>query len=286
LGYSSLTGFPGRHQPGWSDAYHPSPAEARTDEAASSLIQLEQRLLERYWRLLAAERRLAAGVQRSRQDVGRRVIRQIERERQRLGRELHTEVGQMLAAIRIQVEMVDPELAGTPASVREAMQKISALANDALERVRQISHRIHPPEWQRLRLEEALAQLWERSGMDRRFEGGRNIQELPADPPVEVKSLIFRAAQEGIANIMRHAGARRVDLTLSYSGTALVLGVRDDGVGFDIARTVAAPASLTSGLGLRSLREEAAELNGKLSITTGPLGTTLEISVPWTPGSP
>jgi two-component system NarL family sensor kinase len=257
----------------------------RANEVSALLLTLEQRFLERLLRLQAAEQRLAAEARRHRGGSGLRAIRQIERERQRLGRELHTDVGQLLAAIRIQLEIIEADLPNTPEPVRESLQKISTLAQEALERVRNIARRIHPPEWQRLRLEDALRQHWEVTGMDRRFEARISIQTLERDPGVEIKSLIYRAAQEGIANVMRHAQARRVDLTLLFQNGILRLQMRDDGVGFDAAQVLAAPANVASGIGLRSIREQAAELKGRVSITSGPLGTTLEISVPWKTGS-
>jgi two-component system NarL family sensor kinase len=250
------------------------------------LLQMEERFLERLRRLYSVEQRLTADVRGRREGSGRRTIRQIERERQRLGRELHTDVGQMLAAIHMQLDVIDAQLPEPPPAVLEALQKIGGLAHDALEEVRQVSRRIHPPEWQRLRLEDALRQLWSLTGIDRKFETQLTIEPLVRDPAVEVKSLLFRAAQEGIANVLRHAHARRIELSLRPGGGILTLRIRDDGVGFDAARTLGAPANLASGIGLRSIREQTDELNGKLSITSGPLGTTLDISVPWTPGTP
>jgi signal transduction histidine kinase len=284
LGHAAAKGIPGRPQSPWAGAYGSTPIDARINAASTALLELQQRLLERLQRLQTAEQRLSS-LRRNREPSGARLIRQLERERQRLGRELHTEVGQMLAAIRIQVEIIEPHLPEMPEAAREAIQKISTLAHDALEQVRNISRRIHPPEWQRLKLEDAIRQLWDLSGADRRFETRVSIQPLPADPSVEIKSLMFRAAQEGLANVMRHAQAKRVDLTLVFLRDILSLQLRDDGVGFDAAQVLAAPASVASGIGLRSIREQAAELRGKVSITSGPLGTTLEISVPWRPRS-
>jgi signal transduction histidine kinase len=244
---------------------------------------MEEQFLERVRQLEAVERRLSAGLRHRMDDSGRRALRHIERERQRLGRELHTGVGQMLAAIRIQLEVIDALFPERPAPVNDALEKISRIAQDALEQVRQISRRIHPPEWQRLRLEDALLQLWDLTGLAGRFETRTAVEPLPADPGVEIKSLLFRAAQEGVANVLGHARARRIELSLHFGEDALILLIRDDGIGFDAARTLNAPASVASGIGLRSIREQAGELKGKLSITSGPLGTTLEVSVPWTP---
>jgi signal transduction histidine kinase len=61
----------------------------------------------------------------------------------------------------------------------------------------------------------------------------------------------------------------------------MVLTMEDNGIGFDVARLLAAPASVASGIGLRSIREQAASLGGRLEITSGPGGTKLELSAPF-----
>jgi two-component system, NarL family, sensor kinase len=200
-------------------------------------------------------------------------------ERQRLGRELHTGVGQMLAAIRLQLETISPQLPCLPGPVRQAMEHIDTLANDALEQVRSISKRLHPPEWQRLTLEAALQQLWELSGVPQRFESTLRISPLPAEPDIEVKVLLYRAAQEALSNLARHSHATRVDVALELLGDRLVLSIHDNGVGFDVAGLMFSPASVASGIGLRSIRELAAALGGKLEVESSPLGTKLVASV-------
>ena len=212
---------------------------------------------------------------------GRGAVRQIELERQRLGRELHTGLGQMLAAIRLQLEIVAALLPDPPALVQQALSRISTLANEALEQVRSVSGRLHPPEWQRLTLEAALQQLWDISGIPQRFEASLRIQPLPHEPDLEVKVLIYRAAQEALSNVARHARATRVDAALETRDDCAILTIRDDGVGFDVAGLLRGPASVASGIGLRSIREQAAALGGKLEIESGPAGTTLVVSVPF-----
>jgi two-component system, NarL family, sensor kinase len=263
----------------WSDAYGPLPIEVRSREPGLVLIQLETHLLERLTRLVRLEARLwkAAADRRSR--TGRRAVRQIERERKRLGRELHTGVGQLLAAIRIQLEVVSVELPSPPAPVSRALQRIGSLASEALEQVRGVSRRLYPPSWQRLGLDEAIRELWESSGMAQRFAGSVVARPLPRDPDPEVKTMIYRAAQEALSNIVRHAHATRVDVGLAYAQGQLRLTVQDDGVGFDVARVLTGRNGAAAGIGLQSLREEAADLGGKLLVESSPLGTTLEITV-------
>jgi len=218
---------------------------------------------------------------RAQRDAGRRSIRQVEHERQRLGRELHTGIGQLLAAIRIQLELIEVKGLHPTAEIADELACIGMLADDALEQVRTVSKGLYLPAWQTMPLDDALLQLWERSGMAQRFTGGVRLGPLPGEPDAETKSLLYRAAQEGLSNVVRHASAHRVDLALNADDDRLTLTVADDGIGFDPAGALARAAS-ACGIGLRAIREQAAGLGGRFRVESGISGTRLELSVPLT----
>jgi len=264
----------------WISVQVGEPAEAAGAEVAG-LLHLQSSLLRHCLRLQLIERDLSTFAGRRGRGGGRGAVRQIELERQRLGRELHTGLGQMLAAIRLQLEIVAAHLPDPPALVGQALSRISTLANEALEQVRSVSGRLHPPEWQRLTLEAALRQLWDISGIAQRFEASLRIQPLPREPDLEVKVLIYRAVQEALSNVARHARATRIGAALEMADDRVVLTIQDDGVGFDVAALLRAPASVASGIGLRSIREQAAALGGNVEIESGPAGTKLVVSVPF-----
>ena len=102
-----------------------------------------------------------------------------------------------------------------------------------MEQVRGLSLRLHPPEWQRLTIEAAIRQLWELSGIPQRFESSLRIQPLPRQPALESKILAYRAAQEGLSNVARHARATRVEASLETRGGSLAFTIHDNGAGFD-----------------------------------------------------
>jgi two-component system sensor histidine kinase NreB len=252
-------------------------------ELTNGLESLQIRLMGHFFRLAAAERRLAAQARPRRRGGGRKAIRQMELERRRLGRELHTGAGQALAAIRIQLEVIANELPEPTQRVRQALERIGALAGNTLEQVRSISRRLHPPEWQRLNLVDALQQLWDLSGIEDRFDAELRIDPLPIDPDLEVKVLVYRAVQEGLSNLIRHARPTKVAASLECADGQLRLTVRDNGIGFDVERTVNGPVEVGSGIGLRSVREQAEALGGTMAIESGPSGTTLIVSVAISP---
>jgi two-component system NarL family sensor kinase len=254
------------------------PVEAEPEEI-QDLLRIQRRLTLHFLQLLGFERRLFADAQERRGRGGRKAVRQIEMERQRLGRELHTGVGQVLAAIRLNLEVIAGEMPTPSNNVSQALSSISTLAADALEQVRSISRRLHPPEWQGLTIESAIRQLWEISGVPQRFKASLLIQPLPWEPHLEVKVLIYRSAQEALSNLVRHSRATCIAVALEARDGQLVLTICDNGVGFDAASVLSAPANLASGIGLRSIREIAQELGGRLEVESGPDGTRLLVSV-------
>jgi two-component system NarL family sensor kinase len=278
LNGGSVSGAAARRQLRF-DPSHPSLIEKRAKELTWALVQLECSQVERMQRLSVAERQLAGTVKQKRGDEGRNTIRQLELERQRIARELHTGVGQALAAIKIQTEIVNTNLPDPPPPVRQAVDRIATLADDALGQVRSVSKRLHPPQWQQLPLDVALRQLWETSGMEAKLEGVLRLQRPPIEPVVEVKSLFYRAAQEAMSNILRHSGAKRIQLILQMVRDRLVLQVKDNGKGFDARQVMSRPHGVAGGIGLPALREQARAIGAKLVVKSGGLGTTLELSV-------
>ena len=249
------------------------------DGGTRDLVAVEKRLSIHFLKLLQFESRLSAAAQQMRGSGARRAVRQIELERQRLGRELHTGVGQLLAAIRLQLEVIAAELPNPSGKVGQALDSISILAADTLEQVRSISRRLHPPEWQRLTLDSAIRQLWDVSGVPERFQAELRIDADLADPDLDVKILMYRGLQEALSNMVRHSKATRSSVELGMRDGLLVLTVEDNGVGFDPELLFSAPASVSSGIGLRALRETAKELGGKLEVESGLDGTKVVVSV-------
>ena len=233
---------------------------------------LGDRLLSHYFRLEKAERRLSA-LRRQRAPPRTPTLQQIELERRRLGRELHTGVGQLLAAIRTQLEVIAAQMANPVEAVQKALDRIGSLSGEALEEVRSISRRLYPPDWQRLTLQEALRHLWESAGIPQHFEAHLELDALPREPDHSVKVLLYRAAQEALSNIARHSQASSVSMKLTAPGVSVLLTVHDNGRGFDIEHPC-------EGLGLRSIRDAAGELMAEFRVETAPGSTTLSIFAP------
>jgi signal transduction histidine kinase len=121
------------------------------------------------------------------------------------------------------------------------------------------------------------------SGVGERFSGGLEIEPLPQQPVPEIKALLYRAMQESLSNLVRHSKATEVRASLRAAGDRAVLTVEDNGVGFDVARLRAEPASVKAGIGLRSIRDQVAEAGGNFDMESSPVGTKLVVSVQMTP---
>ena len=158
--------------------------------------------------------------------------------------------------------------------VRTSLHRIGLLAQEALQQLRSVARRIHPPDWERTTLAEALERLWEISGIPQKFEAQLELERLSAEPPPHVRILLYRVAQEGLANAIRHAAATRLRLRLApRGGGALELTVEDNGKGFEAPAEGRAPAG--GGIGLASMARHLRRAGGDLQVRSGAGGTRL-----------
>jgi signal transduction histidine kinase len=207
--------------------------------------------------------------------LSRRLLEVQEEERKRLARDLHDDLGQVLTALKLQLESL---ARGGGAQLGDCVDTTS----HALDRVRQLSLSLRPLQLDDLGLAAALRSHLDRqarvAGLEPHFESG------PALPPLapEVETACFRVAQEAINNVLRHAGARNLWLRLEADGGRVVLSVRDDGAGFDF-EAAKRRAAAGGSLGVVGMEERAALAGGGLEVRTAPgQGTVLLASFPVT----
>jgi signal transduction histidine kinase len=101
---------------------------------------------------------------------GRTLVLELERERSRIARDLHAGAGQPLAGIKLNLDMLDDCAASLPAAGRDALNRLRALTDQALQQVRAVSHNLHPPEWQGLTTADAIRHLVRSSGLAGKIE--------------------------------------------------------------------------------------------------------------------
>jgi signal transduction histidine kinase len=205
-----------------------------------------------------------------------RMVRQHEEERRRLQRDLHDETAQTLSAVKMEVGMLR-ERADDVA--RDRLDHVLALVDGGIRGIRRVMHDLRPALLDDLGLLPAIRSLAD----DVRERGALTVEtDLPKTSPrlpAEAELALFRAAQEALANVVRHAEATKVTVHLRIDGPRLRLTVRDDGRGLrEGSRTSRGPAD---HVGLAGMRERIMSLGGTVDIQAAvPSGVQVTVELP------
>jgi signal transduction histidine kinase len=211
------------------------------------------------------------------QNSAAKIIAAQEEERRTIARELHDEVGQMLSALKVELDVAQREIqSGVGAG--ETLAEAQEIAAGALKTVRNISQLLHPAALDDLGLAAAIDSSLR--GLARRQDIRTELHQngLTERLPREVELAAYRIVQEAITNVGKHANASECHVHLTQLVDRLLIEVEDDGVGFvdDMDRPV-----IARGLGLISVRERASRLGGTFNILSKPgEGTRLIVSLP------
>jgi PAS domain S-box-containing protein len=201
------------------------------------------------------------------QVLSRRLVEVQETERRHIARELHDEIGQALTVAQLNLQAV-LQSPGADAPVPRLTESLEVVER-VLEQVHDISLNLRPSMLDDLGLEPALRWYTNRqaalAGLQAEF--AMDPLEHRLDPIIETEC--FRIAQEALTNVVRHAQARTVTVELHTKDGRLHLGVRDDGVGFEVA-PVREQAVRGASLGLLSMEERAALAGGGLEFKSTP----------------
>src|SRR5438552_6639934 len=208
---------------------------------------------------------------RQQEALSRKLIEAQEAERRAVARELHDDFGQVLTALKLNLQRRDRDDAET-----------IALVDGAIARMRELAQGLRPPLLDEFGLEASLGWYVEREakrvGLDFRLA----LAPLARRPPIAVETTCFRIAQEALTNVVRHAQARLVEVELSEANGTLLLTVRDDGQGFDVA-AARRRAAQGGSQGLLSMQERATLADGDLDIDSTPSrGTAIRARLPLT----
>lgn len=206
--------------------------------------------------------------------VSRVLVAQAD-ERESLARELHDETGQALSALVVGLRGASDRI--EQSDVRALVDQLRERARELLDAVGRLARGLHPPSLDTLGLQGALTELAEDFShthavtVDLQFLGPRELSTVPKT----AKLVLYRAAQEALTNVARHAAASRVVMHVTGTAEEVSLHIEDDGHGFS-------PASAArSGIGLVLMRRRLALVQGSLRVHAAPTdGTTLHITVP------
>jgi signal transduction histidine kinase len=218
--------------------------------------------------------------ERIRVSLLQRLVRSQEEERKTISRELHDQLGQSLSALLLEFQ--------TRFSSGDLNQEAStADFKDFEERIRKLIEEVHRLAWQMrpsILDDYGLERAVERYVEETSKSSGVSIdfQQIKADGldrlPHWIETTLYRVAQEGVANLVRHSEATQASVVLIRKRTNVTLLVEDNGVGFD-PRGVE-PTS-ARGLGLLGMKERVTECGGTLEVESAPLkGTTIRVQIP------
>jgi signal transduction histidine kinase len=242
-----------------------TPALEQIAERVEQISARNEQLLER---MIDGEKRFRG--------LAKSVWKVQEEERRRLARELHDGIGQTLTALINQLRRVKPgDAAG------DGLGAAIEVAELALRDVRELSRLLRPPVLDDLGLRAGVAWLARtlrehselQASIDWQTDEGERL-----DP--ELETLIFRIAQEGLNNVIKHSGQRHARVTMRRRSGRFELEIADDGSGFDVDR-VMGPADGATGLGLRGIRDRIELFGGRFTLESAPgRGSRLRVVVP------
>lgn len=246
------------------------------NRALASLTDGRERLTAEIGERLKAESDLRA--------LSRRQVATIEEERRRIARDLHDELGQVLAGMQFGLKSLHQSLEGREEGLRDKCGELSSQIEQIGASMHRIANDLRPATLDHLGLLAALqAFVTEQNRLvgeriSIAFDAAGFRRRLPA----EVEMIAYRIVQEGLANVVKHAHATRAEIMLTVNHPVLIIAIRDDGAGISEMLNGDADIASTPGLGLLGMRERAASIGGTVSV--GPRrggGTVLRAELPY-----
>lgn len=197
-----------------------------------------------------------------------------ERERKRVAQEIHDELGQLLAAIRLNIAMLRIRQEQGEPALRPQVQDALDLLDKAIATVRHMASDLRPAAMDLgllPALEWLVADFSKHGTLCCELHADQGCFELDESSSIT----IFRIVQASLSNVARHAHADRVEILLTQSGKSCLLSIRDNGLGFDPA------APREHAVGLIDSRVRALALGGEFSLSSAPgAGTSIQVRIP------
>jgi signal transduction histidine kinase len=208
-----------------------------------------------------------------------------EKDRRRLAQDLHDEIGHDLIVLKLYTELIALDLKkGDTSQLRGKLKESVNLIRHALKSVRHLTFDLGPAIWNQQGFVPAVKlyarQFARRTGIKVRLDAAR----LRANLPTGHETALYKVLQGALSNVVAHADAHRVRISLTSARDSMAMKIEDDGRGFNVERTLRAPHN---SFGLRAMRERVELLGGAIDFRSRPVrrraachGTTIEIHLP------
>ena len=247
-------------------------AEAARRELALLNATLEIRVNERTAELKTANEGL--------RELSGRILQLQDDERRRIARELHDSVGQLLAAISMNMAVVENELNALSPEAKKAFLENRTFVQQILQGIRTISHLLHPPLLDESGLPSALKwyveEFSQRSGIKVELEFSPGFDRFAP----ELETAVFRIVQESLGNIHRHSQSPTAVIRVMENDERLSLEIRDAGRGIAEDKQQQIKLGIRTGVGLRGMRERVTQMGGQLEIESDSTGTAILATFP------
>jgi signal transduction histidine kinase len=233
--------------------------------------ELEEKVSQRTAELDAANKSL--------RQLSGRLLQLQDDERRRIARELHDSVGQMLAALNMNLSAVSADierLTKTASTVTDSALLVGELSKE----IRTISHLLHPPLLDEAGLASALR--WYVEGFIERSKIKVDLDIAPdlGRLPRELETAIFRVVQECLTNVHRHSESPTARIRVGYHGNEIRLEIADKGKGIPPEKRKAIATTGVPGVGIRGMRERVRQLGGVLEVQSDGNGTNVMVGLP------
>ena len=207
-------------------------------------------------------------------DLARRLISSQELERQRIARDLHDDFSQRLAAMNIEIDSMTATADSEPWRAR--LRLLSAQTAEIARDIHHLAYELHPWKLQIIGLVGALRSLCADVSKQGQLEVNCSPGVIPTTVDATVSLCLYRIVQEALHNVARHSRAGRAHVDVTCHQGQIEVQISDSGVGFDPTHVEHA-----NGLGLVSMRERAAAVNGQLTVDAIPgQGTRITVRIP------
>jgi len=247
-------------------------------ELSKSHAQLEQRVAERTRELSSKNAELAHQAEVVRELSGR-LLQMQDEERRRIARELHDSVGQIVAALGMNLSTLKTEDDLSPKAL-QAIAENTALVQELSRQIRTVSHLLHPPLLDEVGLASALQ--WyvegfaERSKIKVTLELPEKLDRLSRD----LETAIFRIVQECLTNVHRHSGSPTAAVKIENVSDQVRVEVRDAGRGIHPEKVCEMASAGKTGVGVRGMRERLRQFGGTLELKSENGSTSVIATVP------
>ena len=212
----------------------------------------------------------------ARDELSRKMMNAQEADRTSIARELHDDIGQSLAVLKIQMLRAGQPVSGQPGMMHASLKDLSVKLEKIINKVSRLSHDLHSSELELLGLAVAVKGHCRECSEQLGIPVDCSCDQLQEKLDGMIALALLRVLQEGMHNAMKHSRAKSITVRLTCSDHELGLEMKDDGVGFDVEG-----ARLAAGLGLISMRERIHLIGGKFEIWSSPgQGTRITVRAP------